>query len=1265
MKITMNNERVNFTKLGCNIPFTNLLGVQIDSYLAFLQPDISPEKRENKGLELVLRKSFPIEDIYGRFILSYKYYRLGKPKYNYLKAQEKGVNYSVPLYLTIQLTINEQQGDKMVHRNTIEQEIYFGDVPMMTENGSFIINGVERIVINQIHRAPGLFFKESGTIGDQTLYVGQIIPYKGAWIELGINKKDIIYINLDRKKSFPISILLKALGYETNEKILSLFFKDEKIKLKLKESDYSDSPLLGRIISKDIINEETGEIIEPAARRITPEVLFRLKSNDIKIISLIEEREDDNQRDITLIVNTLRKDGVSDQEEAAKKIYFMLKGSTAANKEISLQYIKNTYFDAMRYDLAEIGRYKINKKLKSDHIKEYTLTPEDIINIIKYFFKLQKDDVDVKVDDIDSLTSRRVKRVGELLQNQFAIALAKASKVIKEKMLLKDIETISPKDLVNARFISSIILNFFTTSQLSQFLEQVNPLSELTHKRRISALGPGGLTRETAGFEVRDVHYSHYGRICPIETPEGQNIGVIVSLASLARVNKMGLIETPYRKVIKGKVSNEIEYLDTDAEEEVKIAQANALLKPNGEFEQDHVLARWRGYFPRTKTDEISYMDVTPAQLVSIAATVMPFLEHDDANRALMGSNMQRQSVPLIRPEAPIVGTGMEKTIAKDSKAAIFTRRSGTVIKVTSKEIVIEPDDIDKDSFEIDKYDRYELVFMKRTNQNTSIIQLPKVEEGQHVEKNELIVDGQSVENGELALGKNILVAFMPWYGYNFEDAIIISERLVRDDVFASIHIQEFETEIRETKLGPEELTMEIPNVSNEAVMHLSENGIVQIGTEVGPEDILVGKVSPKGESELTPEERLLRAIFKEKAADVRDTSKRVPPGVHGVVVDTQILSRSSKSLRSKSKLKREIEVIKKNKQREENKYNREAKNILINLLDGKTIKKPIKDKYGAVLLKDGQKITEKHIAKWDLSIIELKKGFVQRVDKKAILIIDRYNEIIESINSETDAQIEKLEIGDDLPYGTLQRVKVFIAQKRNLQVGDKMAGRHGNKGVISKIVPLEDLPYLPDGTPVDIILNPLGVPSRMNVGQILETHLGWAGKVLGIKFATPVFEGAEIDEIKDYLKKAELPLDGKMPIYDGHTGELIDDKITVGYIYMMKLIHMVEDKIHARSTGPYSLITQQPLGGKAQFGGQRFGEMEVWALEAYGAAYTLQEMLTVKSDDVPGRTRLYESIIKGENSPEPGLPASFNVLLKELNGLSIDIELQKEGELT
>ncbi len=1263
MKITMNNERINFTKLGYNIPVINLLGVQLDSYQEFLQPDISPEKRENKGLEFVLRRAFPIEDIYGRFILSYKYYRLGKPKYNYLKAQEKGVNYSVPLYLTIQLTINEQQGEKMVHRNTIEQEIYFGDVPMMTENGSFIINGVERIVINQIHRAPGLFFKESGTIGDQVLYVGQIIPYKGAWIELGVNKKDIIYINLDRKKSFPISILLKALGYETNEKILSLFFKDENIKLNLKESDYSDSPLLGRIISKDIINKETGEIIEPAARRITPEVLFRLKSNNIKLISLIEEKDNDDQRDITLIVNTLRKDGVSDQEEAAKKIYFMLKGSTAANKEISLQYIKNTYFDSMRYDLSEIGRYKINKKLKSDHIKDHTLTPDDIINIIKYFFRLQKGDNNAKIDDIDSLASRRVKRVGELLQNQYAIALAKASKVIKEKMLLKDIETISPKELVNARFISSIILNFFTTSQLSQFLEQVNPLSELTHKRRISALGPGGLTRETAGFEVRDVHYSHYGRICPIETPEGQNIGVIVSLASCARVNRMGLIETPYRKVINGKVTNEIEYLDTDAEEEVKIAQANALLKPNGEFEQDHVLARWQGYFPRTKTNEISYMDVTPAQLVSIAATVMPFLEHDDANRALMGSNMQRQSVPLIRPEAPIVGTGMEKIIAKDSKAAIFARRAGTVIKVTSKEIIIEPDDIDKNSFEIDIYDRYELVFMKRTNQDTCVIQLPRVEEGQHVEKDDLIIDGQSVENGEIALGKNVLVAFMPWYGYNFEDAIVISERLVRGDVFASLHIQEFETEIRETKLGPEELTMEIPNVSNEAVMHLNENGIIQIGTEVGPEDILVGKVSPKGESELTPEERLLRAIFKEKAADVRDTSKRVPPGVHGIVVDTQILSRSSKSLRSKSKLRKEIEVIKKDRQREENKYNGEAKDILINLLDGKTIKKPIKDKYGTVLLKEGQKITEKHITKWDLSIIELENGFVQRVGKKAILIVDRYNEIIESINGETDAQIEKLEVGDDLPYGTLQRVKVLIAQKRNLQVGDKMAGRHGNKGVISKIVPLEDMPYLPDGTPVDIILNPLGVPSRMNVGQILETHLGWAGKALGIKFATPVFEGAEIDEIKSYLKKAKLPLDGKMPIYDGHTGELVDDKVTIGYIYMMKLIHMVEDKIHARSTGPYSLITQQPLGGKAQFGGQRFGEMEVWALEAYGAAYTLQEMLTVKSDDVPGRTRLYESIIKGENSPEPGLPASFNVLLKELNGLAIDVELQKEGE--
>jgi len=1257
---TMNKKRVNFSKIGYRIPITNLLSVQLDSFHEFLQQDVEPHKRENKGLEAVLRRAFPIEDIYGRFILEYKSYRISKPKYDYIEAQEKGANYSVPLYLTIRLTINEQHGEKMVHRDTVEQEIYFGEIPMMTENGSFIINGVERIIINQIHRAPGLFFNESGTIGDQMLFTAQIIPYKGAWIEAGINSKDIIYINLDRKKNFPITMLLKALGYETSEQILSLFFKSEKVKLNIKESDYSDSPLLGRIIFKDVFNEETGEIIEPAARRITPEVLFRLKSNNIKEITLVAESE--NERDVSLIVNTLRKDGVADQEEAAKKIYFLLKGSTAANKEISLQYIENTYFDDTRYNLSEIGRYKINKKLGTD-FTEQTLVKDDIINIIKYLLKLQKGDPDATTDDIDSLASRRVKRVGELLENQFSIALAKAAKVIKEKMLLKDVETISPKELVNVRFISNIILNFFTTSQLSQFLEQINPLSELTHKRRISALGPGGLTRETAGFEVRDVHYSHYGRICPIETPEGQNIGVIVSLASLARVNHLGLIETPYRKVINGKVTDEIHYLDADAEEMVKIAQANAPLNKDGTFKEKHVLARWRGFFPRTTVEEIAYMDVTPAQLVSIAATLIPFLEHDDANRALMGSNMQRQSVPLLRPEAPIVGTGMEELVARDSKAAIFARRAGKVVKVTSKEIVVEPDGLDENCFEIDKLDRYKLTFMKRTNQDTSIIQVPKVNEGEHVEQGQLLADGQSVDNGELALGRNVLVAFMPWYGYNFEDAIIISERLVRDDVFASVHIQEFEAEVRETKLGPEELTREIPNVSNEAVMHLDENGIVQIGTEVGPEDILVGKVSPKGESELTPEERLLRAIFKEKAADVRDTSLRVPPGVHGIVVKTQVLSRASKGSRSKGKLKKQIEEIKKTRDKEEAKYRREAKHILTNLLEGLTVKKDIKDKYGSTILKAGQKIGKKHIDRWDLTSLVIEKGFVGKKSEKVMEILSRYNEIIDSLHAETDAKLEKIEVGDDLPYGTLQRVKVLVAQKRNLQIGDKMAGRHGNKGVISRVVPIEDMPYLPDGRPVDIILNPLGVPSRMNVGQILETHLGWAGKVLGIKFATPVFEGAEIDEIKSYLKKAKLPEDGKLPIYDGLTGELVDDRVTVGYIYMMKLIHMVEDKIHARSTGPYSLITQQPLGGKAQFGGQRFGEMEVWALEAYGAAYSLQEMLTVKSDDVPGRTKLYESIIKGENFPEPGLPASFNVLLKELNGLAIDVELRKEEQ--
>jgi DNA-directed RNA polymerase subunit beta len=1244
-------ERVSFSKLISDVEMPNLLDVQLQSYNEFLQADVEVEKREHKGLQAVFKSIFPISDIRENFSLEFVRYTLGTPRYTVRECLERNMSYVAPLKATLRLVVREAQGKSKTVKDIIEQDVFLGELPLITDKGTFIINGAERVVVSQLHRSPGVFFDQDTHPSGKRLFSARIIPYRGSWVEFSLDVNDVMHVNIDSRRKIPATTFLRALGYSTDEDILDLFYEIEKAEI----SGRKRAKLPGRVCAQTAVDKETGEVIVSAGEALTDAHLDRLKELGMGKLKLLVF---DPQRDVGVIVNTLGKDATKSQIEALMKIYSLLRPGEPPTEEVAQSLLERLFFTSKRYDLGEVGRHMINRRLKLNIPLSVTiLDKQDFVTIIKYLVGLKKGEG--FVDDIDHLGNRRARTVGELLENQFSIGLSRMARTIRERMSLKDTETITPHDLVNARTVSAVIQTFFGSSQLSQFMDQTNPLSELTHKRRLSALGPGGLTRERAGFEVRDVHHTHYGRMCPIETPEGPNIGLIGSLSTYARINKHGFLETPYRKVKKGKVTQQTEYLTADQEDRFVIAQANELLDKEGRFVSSLVMARHRGDFVTVPGGDINYMDVSPKQLVSVAAALVPFLGHDDANRALMGSNMQRQAVPLLLTEPPLIGTGMEGKAAKDSLAIVLAKRDGVVESVTCEKIVVRPTDHTSE-VDISGVDEYELLKFKRSNQDTCINERPLVDVGDKIKKGSCIADGPATSAGELALGVNVLVAFMPWRGYNFEDAIIVSERLVVQDIFTSIHIEEFELQVRETKRGAEEITPEIPNVSDEALANLDERGVIRIGAEVEAGDVLVGKVTPKGETELSPEERLLRAIFGEKAGDVKDASLKAPPGMKGVVIDSKVFSRKEWGGEYKKAEKSEVAKLKREFQKQLEILKGLRDERLSKLLDGQTARTIRSTKDNSIVFRAGSKFKRNSLEKIEVDDLIADGGFVQdpKVSRKVSALVSGYRELVDKREAQFEVDLEKVIRGAELPPGVVQLAKVSVATKRKLSVGDKMAGRHGNKGVVSRIVPVEDMPYLPDGTPVELILNPLGVPSRMNVGQILETHLGWAAKTDGYYVSCPVFDGADLGEVKQALKKAGLPESGKITLYDGMTGEPFDEPITVGYIYMMKLSHLVDDKIHARSIGPYSLVTQQPLGGKAQFGGQRFGEMEVWALEAYGAAYTLQEMLTVKSDDVAGRSRVYEAIVKGENPPEPGIPESFNVLVKELQSLGLDVEL-------
>jgi len=1252
-------ERISFSKISSAAELPDLLDIQLKSFRDFMQFDVPPEERKDQGLQAVFKSVFPIVDSRENFELTFIEYHIDPPKYTVEECQERGTTFSVALKAKLRLSIKDEFNPNDPLANSIEQMVYLGNLPFMTERGTFIINGAERIIVSQLHRSPGVFFDEVSHPNGTKLYSARIIPLRGSWVEFTTDINDLMIVYIDRRKKFLVTTLLRAVGFATDRDILDTFELTQKVDLRT-----AGSEIIGSRVVDDIIDKETGEVILDRYQEVTEEKLKRLQELKIRSIDMVKSDKILGQE---IITNTLIKDSTRSQEEALETIYQHLRSGEAPDLETARQLIERLFFNPKRYDLGDVGRHRLNKKLGIDVDPTMTaLTKEDIIGIIKYLLDLRKNH---KVaDDIDHLGNRRVRTVGEQLAAQMSVGLSRMARTIKERMNLRESENPTPQDLVNARTVLSVINTFFGTSQLSQFMDQTNPLAEMTHKRRLSALGPGGLTRERAGFEVRDVHYTHYGRLCPIETPEGPNIGLISSLTTFAKINEFGFIETPYRKVENGKASDEIVFLAADDEEDLLVAQANEPLDKRGRFLNDRVKSRVRGEFPVVPPDEVKYMDVSPTQIVSAAAALIPFLEHDDANRALMGSNMQRQAVPLLNPEAPLVGTGMEAKIARDSRAVITSKVDGVVERVDAREIVIRKDKSDSKAgnmerlldFENNNLVTYRLTKFMRTNQDTCINQKPIVNVGDKIKRGQVIADGAATDGGELALGRNVLVAFMPWRGYNFEDAIVISERVVQDDIFTSVHIEEFELQVRDTKRGEEELTREIPNVSEEATKDLDENGIVRIGAEVVSGDILVGKVTPKGETDPTPEEKLLKAIFGEKAGDVKDASLKAPPGLKGVVIDTKLFSRKKKDAGVKRREKKALEELEEWLINAKTEARRQRDEKLQMLLDGH-VSTGIRDKNsGKILVKAKTVLKEAQLAKLDWDHIDFSADLTEsRETNRMLKKLNMYfNRKMVSIEDEYELRKFKLVVGDELPPGIVQLAKVYVAKKRKLMVGDKMAGRHGNKGVVSKIVPIEDMPYMPDGTPVDIVLNPLGVPSRMNLGQILETNLGWAAHRQGKLFATPVFDGATLAEIAEEMKKAAIPTSGKSKLYDGRTGELIDEEVTVGWIYIMKLSHLVEDKIHARSIGPYSLITQQPLGGKAQFGGQRFGEMEVWALEAYGAAYTLQEILTVKSDDVRGRSKTYEAIVKGENIPEPGLPESFNVLIRELQGLGLDIDL-------
>ncbi|HEX6084390.1 MAG TPA: DNA-directed RNA polymerase subunit beta [Thermoanaerobaculia bacterium] len=1385
---------VSFSKLPSTMAMPNMLDVQVRAFRSLLQTDAAAQEREDVGLERVFSEVFPITDVNNKFSLEFVSYSLGEPKYSVEECIERDMTFAAPLKATLRLVVwEESEEEERRPKDIIEKEVYLGDLPLLTDLGTFIINGSERVIVSQLHRSPGVVFEETVHPNGSKLFSARIIPFRGSWVEFTVDIHDVIFVHIDKKKKFPATALLRAFGYGRDEDVLRLFYGTRSITLTedmLLDQKVQRRDVFGVLLAEEVADPETGEVIAEIAEELTPELFNRLMRAGVSTVQVFSSGEG-TRGESPLLKNTLRKDPTANEEEALRAIYTLLRPGEAPNIETARLALERIFFNPKRYDLGRVGRYKINQRLGLDTPAGHTvLTQEDFIAIIRYLIDLNEGRG--FVDDIDHLGNRRIRSVGELIANQFSVGLSRMARLVKERMsITTDVDKMNIDDLVNARTVSAVIQAFFGSSQLSQFMDQTNPLAELTHKRRLSALGPGGLTRERAGFEVRDVHYSHYGRMCPIETPEGPNIGLISSLTTYARVNDLGFIETPYRRVVNGRVTDELVWLDANAEENASIAQANAPLNDDGTFRNEFVLCRERGDFPLLPPDEIDFMDVAPDQLVSVAAALIPFLEHDDANRALMGSNMQRQAVPLLYPAAPLVGTGLEEKIARDSGAVILAKRSGVVQRVTADEIIIDTGvdgaaASDEPLAKLAQYDRYRLKKYWRTNQDTAINQRPLVALGQRVEAGDIIADGASTDHGEIALGRNVTVAFMPWYGHNFEDAIVISEKMVKDDVYTSIHIQELELHVRDTKRGMEEITREIPNVAEESLTHLDERGIVRIGARVKSGDILVGKITPKGETELSPEEKLLTAIFGEKAKDVKDSSLKVPPGMEGTIIDVKVFSRRIDDPLLEKERGERIGQLRAFERDEILRISDARDEELKDLLRGQTVTLMLKRGTVEPFLEEGTKLDAAQLGDLDLSEVDLTTLKVQNRDSNERLrrVITEAKTRIDRVRERTEEQIDKVFQPDELSPGVVQLVKVYIAEKRKVSVGDKMAGRHGNKGIVARIVPEEDLPFLPDGTPVDIVLNPLGVPSRMNVGQILETTLGWACRQLGFEAKTPVFQGATEDEIgvllkigglrwahnalgvrsvefpqlavdrivpmmeavyqigggevtavsesgvlalgrsvdeyvdrnlpkevrgyfeqlRDYLvaarqelvsraedeqsperfaaieaiggKPLKAGLDaaiveflaaagltpyGKVWLRDGRTGEQFDYPVTVGVIYMLKLSHLVDDKIHARSIGPYSLVTQQPLAGKAQFGGQRFGEMEVWALEAYGAAHTLQEILTVKSDDVAGRSRVYEAIVKGENLPEPGIPESFNVLVKELQSLGLSVTLGRD----
>ncbi len=1413
-----NRPILNFAKLGRVMPMPNLLDVQLRSFEQLVDPDLNPEEQWDFGLDRVFSEIFPISDVNDYFTLEFVSAALGEPKYSVEECIERDMTYAAPLKATLRLIVwerpeeDEEERKKRRKRkkkepppadrkpvDIIEKEVYLGDLPLLTELGTFIVNGAERVVVSQLHRSPGVVFEESIHPNGTKLYSSRIIPFRGSWVEFTLDINDICYVHIDKKKKFPATALLRALGYGTDAELFQLFYDVTVFKLTGKNAVTLED-LEGKVLAEEFVDPETGEVLIENGEEIAEEVMEILERLGTKKVKIYTTDRVTPRGDSPMIKNTIKKDPTESEEDALYAIYSLLRPGDAPNVETARAALERVFFSPKRYDLGRVGRYKINQRLGVDIPSSQTvLTKDDFISIVRHLIELNEGRG--YTDDIDHLGNRRVRTVGELIANQFSVGLSRMARLVKERMSINtDPEKVNIDDLVNARTVSAVIQAFFGSSQLSQFMDQTNPLAEMTHKRRLSALGPGGLTRERAGFEVRDVHYSHYGRMCPIETPEGPNIGLITSLTTYARINALGFVETPYRVVKKGKVTNKIEWLDANAEEDARIAQANAPLDEKGNYKKEFVLCRARGDFPLLQPKDIDYMDVAPDQLVSVAAALIPFLEHDDANRALMGSNMQRQAVPLLYTDAPLVGTGLESKVASDSGAVITARRGGRVTHVTADEILVDtglvkPGSADQPLAKLAQFDRYRLKKFWRTNQDTAINQRPLVSIGETVKSDDIIADGPSTDCGELALGRNVLVAFMPWYGSNFEDAIVLSEKLVKDDVFTSIHIQELEVHVRDTKRGMEEITRELPNVAEESLVDLDERGIVRVGARVKAGDILCGKITPKGETELSPEEKLLTAIFGEKAKDVKDSSLRVPPGMTGTIIDVKMFSRRiDDPLLEKehgSKIG-DLRALERDEiQRISDARDEELRSVLLR----QTVSLMLKKGTVEPLMDEGTKFSKENVDEINFKKVDLAMFKVQNKDasEKVRRVVDEAQTRIQRVKEKTEEQIDKVFQPDELPPGVVQLVKVYVGEKRKISVGDKMAGRHGNKGIIARIVPEEEMPFLPDGTPVEIVLNPLGVPSRMNVGQILETHLGWAGKVLGFESKTPVFQGATENEVGALLKlaglkwvtdalhlshqppvsgdgieqlvsvanllpvvmagssendngngahavghthgigqsldaylsikldkkqhkfidelvafliaaaeelsgraegekmsdlfpaiqklkgrssvksglddavvelmeHAEIFPNGKVRLRDGRSGRRFDQPVTVGSVYMLKLSHLVDDKIHARSIGPYSLVTQQPLAGKAQFGGQRFGEMEVWALEAYGAAHTLQEILTVKSDDVQGRSKVYEAIVKGDNMPKPGIPESFNVLVKELQALGLSVQLGEEG---